>query len=112
VGRVLAVSGAVLSFVLQVKEDVDAVRLERELRESRSAVRSGFDEAAHEIETHFDATTRGYLDQTLVREVGEIDLQLAELRDMRESRGKLFQDLVGLLEETRATIRDIHADHA
>ena len=41
--RVLAVAGAVLSIVAQIKEDVDAAKLEQDLREGRSAVRAGFD---------------------------------------------------------------------
>ena len=112
VGRVLAVAGTVLTFVLQVKEDVDAARLERDLRESRGAVRSGFNDAAHAIERHFDDATRNYLGETLAKEVAEVDAQLSELRSMQQTRGKLFQDLVGLLEDTRSAIRNMHARSA
>jgi hypothetical protein len=109
VGRVLAVAGTVLTFILQIKEDADAAQLEKDLRESRSAVRSGFNDAAHVIEAHYDQATGSYVASTLTTEVEAVDKQLAELRDMQQSRSDLFHGLIGLLEETREMIRDLHA---
>lgn len=108
-GRVLAIAGTILSFVLQIKEDYDAAKLEVELRESRTAVRSGFNEAAHVIEMHFDETTGSFVNQTIGQRLAEVDRQLAELRGMQQSRGDMFQELVGLLEDTQSLIRDMHA---
>lgn len=107
-GRVLAVAGTVLTFILQIKEDADAAQLEKDLRESRSAVRSGFNDAAHVIEMHYDQATGSYIASTLTSEIEAVDKQLAELREMQQSRTALFRDLVGLLEETRGMIRDLH----
>ena len=109
VGRVLAVAGTALTFILQIKEDADAAQLEKDLRESRSAVRSGFNDAAHMIEMHYDQATGAYVASTLTKEVEDIDKQLTELRDMQQSRSELFQGIVGLLNETRELIRDLHA---
>jgi len=109
VGRVLAVAGTALTFILQIKEDADAAQLEKDLRESRSAVRSGFNDAAHMIEMHYDQATGAYVASTLTKEVEDIDKQLTELRDMQRSRSELFQGIVGLLNETRELIRDLHA---
>lgn len=111
-GRVFAVAGTVLTFVLQIKEDADAVQLERDLRESRSAVRSGFNDAAHGVEKHYEHATERYVTGTLTTEIEAVDVQLAELRDMQQSRGQLFQDLIKLLEETRSMIRDVHTSEA
>lgn len=111
-GRVLAVAGTALTFILQIKEDADAAQLEADLRESRSAVRSGFNDAAHVIEMHFDHATEAYVASTLTTEIEVVDMQLAELREMQQSRTVLFRDLIGLLEETRAMIRDLHATEA
>lgn len=108
-GRVFAVAGTVLTFVLQIKEDADAAKLEVELRESRSAVRAGFSEAADAIELHYDQTTGTYVSETIGTRLAEIDEQLADLRSMQQSRGDLFQDLVELLDGTRALIREMHA---
>lgn len=108
-GRVLSVAGVVLTVALQVKEDVDAAKLERELRESRTAVRAGFGEAAHAIELHFDEATNTYVAETMDQRLAEVDGQLQELRDMRRSRSDLFRELTDLLEDTRSLISEMHA---
>jgi hypothetical protein len=108
-GRVLAVAGTVLTFVLQLKEDADQAKLEVDLRESRSAVRAGFNDVANVIEMHFDKATGTFVAKTIGEHLTEVDQQLAELREMQQSRGDLFQDLVGLLDDARALIRDMHA---
>ena len=107
--RVLAVAGAVLSIVAQIKEDVDAAKLEQDLREGRAAVRAGFDEAAHAVELHYDKATDTYVDQIIGKRIAEIDEELEELRNMQESRSGLFQELNGLLEDTRGLISEMHS---
>jgi hypothetical protein len=107
-GRGLAVVGTALTFILQIKEDADAAQIEKELRESRAVGRSGFNDAAHAIELHYDQATGAYITSTLETEIETLDQQLAELRDMQKSRSDLFQSLIGLLQETRDMIRDLH----
>ena len=109
VGRVFAVAGTVLTFVLQIKEDADAAQLEKDLRESRVAVRSGFNDAAHAIEMHYDEATQAYVSSALTTEIEAVDKQLAELRDMQQARSDLFHGLIDLLEETRGLILRLHA---
>ena len=109
VGRVLNVAGFVLSIVLQLKEDADAAKMEQELRESRTAVRAGFGEVAHAVELHFDEATNTYVAETIGKRIAEVDEQLEELRDMQQSRSELFQELTGLLEDTRSLISEMHA---
>jgi hypothetical protein len=87
----------------------DAAQLEKDLRESRSAVRSGFNDAAHVIETHYDRATGAYVASTLTSDIENVDKQLAELRDMQRTRSDLFGGLITLLDETQAMIRDLHA---
>ena len=108
-GRVLSVAGVVLSIALQIKEDADAAKLERELREGRVAVRAGFDEAAHAVELHYDKATATYADQTIGQRIAEIDEELEKLRDMQQSRSDLFQELNSLLEDTRRLISEMHS---
>lgn len=107
-GRVLAVAGVFLTVALQIKEDYDAAQRERELREGRSAVRSGFNDAAHVIETHYDQATDAYVANTLENEIEAMDQQLTDLINMQRSRGQLFEDLNGLLEETSSMIHELH----
>lgn len=109
VGRVFAVAGAFLTFVLQIKEDADAAQLEAELRESRSAVRSGFNDAAHVIETHFDKATQSFVANAISSEVDNVDSQLKELRNLQQTQDELFHNLLNLLEETRELIKEIHS---
>jgi hypothetical protein len=94
--------------VLQVKEDADAAQLEIDLRDSRSVVRSGFNEAAHQIEMYYDEVTQTYIAETLYKEIVEIDKQLKELREMQESQTKLFATLLDLQTETRNIIKKLH----
>lgn len=108
-GRVFVVAGTVLNVVLQIKEDADRAKLEEELRESRVAVRVAFSEAAQEIEMHFDQLTKTYVAETVGCRLAEIDQQLADLDEIQQSRGTLFQDLEHLLNETRELIREMHS---
>jgi small GTP-binding protein len=108
VGRGLAVAGALLTLVLQIREDRAAAQRERDQREIRSVVRDGFNEAAHAIETHYDRATDTYVTNTLENEIETIDEELADLRDMERSRGQLFEELNELLNETRSMIHELH----
>ena len=108
-GRGLAVVGIFVSVAAQIKEEVDAAKQEQELREGRAAIRAGFDDAAREVELHFDKATNTYVDEIIGQELAEVDAQLKKLRDMRQSRSKLFQDLNGLLEGTRGLISEMHS---
>lgn len=110
VGRGFAVAGTILNIAIQIKEDAAAAQRERDLRESRSEVRNLFNDCAHTIEMHYDKITRAYVADTLTAEIEAVDKKLAELRDMKQSRNTLFQSLLGLLEETRVMIRNLHAD--
>lgn len=109
VGRVFAVAGTVLTFVLQIKEDADAAQLESDLRESRAAIRAGFNDAAHVIEMHYDQATQTYVSSALSSEIEDVDRQLSELRNMQEVRSNLFENILALLEETRSLIQDLHS---
>jgi len=107
-GRAFAVVGTILTFCLQIKEDTDAAQLECDLRESRSALRNGFNNAAHEIEMHFDKVAGAYVSSSLSPEIESVDNQLKELQDMQQSRSDLFRHINGLIEETRDMIKDMH----
>ena len=107
--RVLAIVGALLTILTQILEDAKAAKLEQELREGRAAVRTGFNEAAHAVELHYDKATDTYVDQTIGKRIAEIDEELEELRNMQESRSGLFRELNGLLKDTRGLISEMHS---
>jgi len=112
VGRVLAVAGIILTFILDFVQEAQEERVEEELRESRARVRAGFNDAAHALTTHYGQGVEAYLDGTLMKEIEGVDKQLAELRDMQQTRTALFSDLQQLLEETRSLIRTLHSGMA
>ena len=109
IGRGVAGLGTLISIALQVKEDVDAAKRDEELRKCRAEVRSSFNDVAHVIEMHFDQAAGAYVTNTLTTEIEEVDKQLKELQEMQQTRTALFDDLYGLLEETKAMIQDLHA---
>ena len=112
VGRVLTVVGTVVNIALQIKEDVDAAKQEAELRGSREAVRAGFGDSAHAIETQFDQVTNECISQLIGQPLEEVDLQLEGLHDMQRTRGDFSQDLMRALDATRTLIREMHGENA
>ena len=109
VGRVLSVVGVVLNVVLQIKEDADAHKQEAELRESRTAMRAGFNEVSQVIKAQVDEATKEYISQTFGQRLEEIDRQLEELQDMRQTRSDLAKNLTQVLDDTRLLIREMHS---
>lgn len=109
IGRGLAVVGTVFTIALQIKEDADAAQLEKDLRENRSEVRAVFNNAAHEIEMHFDKVTQTFIAETLSPSIAEVDAQLDDLRNMQQTRDNQYQNILDLLQETRDLIKKIHS---
>ncbi|MDR2141260.1 MAG: 50S ribosome-binding GTPase [Deltaproteobacteria bacterium] len=107
-GRVFSVVGTVLTIVLQIKEDTDAAQREAELKDCRVAVKEGFNEAALEIETHFGQGTKSFVEENYDAELQNIDGQLAELRDMQNSKSDLFIELESLITQTQDLIKKFH----
>jgi hypothetical protein len=108
IGRGLAVVGTVLTFALQIKEDVDAQQLENDLKKSREVVRNGFNDTAKTIEMHFDTATGTYIKKTFDGEFESMDKQLLQLQEMQQTRSDLFENLIDLLGETRRMIKELH----
>ena len=108
-GRGFAVGGAILSFVLQIKEERDAARLESDLRDSRADMRTLFNDAAHETEKRFDQLTQNHITKVILSEIETVDRRLSELRNMHDVKSKFFVDIESVLEETQTLIDDLHS---
>lgn len=106
-GKVLSVAGPVVSIGAQALADMQARKKEKELRELRSSVRSGFNDAADEIEMYFDEQTQTFVAETVESEIEAVDRQLEELRGEREAENELVETVEELLERTRGLIREI-----
>lgn len=109
-GRILGVVGAVLTIYLQVKEKRDAEKYEAELRESRTAIRGGFNDCAKEIEMHYDQATKSFVDGEITPQIEKVDRQLSELRDIEEEKSNLVNEISILLGKTRNLIHEIHCE--
>ncbi|HOV16829.1 MAG TPA: 50S ribosome-binding GTPase [Candidatus Cloacimonadota bacterium] len=108
-GRALAVVGTVLTFVLQIKEDIDAKELEDDLRESRASIRKGFNDAGYKIEKYYNESTEKYLKSSFYTEIQDVDDQLNELREMRTDRSNLFSTIERFLCDVQKLIKTIHS---
>lgn len=54
-------------------------------------MRSGFNDAAHVIEMHFDKATQSFVSSAISSEIENVDSQLNELRNLQQTRSDLFQ---------------------
>ena len=109
-GRVLSVAGCVISIGIQLKEDADAKKMETELRENRALVLSIFNEAATNIEAHYNGAVNACVAEKISKEIEDVDTQLAELQNLHETKDQMFNTLNGLLNDTRNCIKQIHDD--
>lgn len=107
-GRVLAVAGVVVTFVMAWREDVKEAQREKDLAEARAATRFGFNEAADAIDTYFDEVSQTYVAEVLDTQIKQVNKQLTELRDIQARKDEQYHALVALLEQTQALIRRIH----
>lgn len=108
-GKVLVVAGPLVSMGAQAFSDYQAAQQEVELKRLRNSVRSGFNDAADELEMYFDAQTGTFVTETVLAEIEEVDLQIEALRGGRQSEHELMGEVEDLLEQTRGLIREIHA---
>jgi GTP-binding protein EngB required for normal cell division len=110
--RVMTVVGTVATIGFQIWEDVENERLERDMRESRAAIRGGFNEAANVIEAQYDEQARTFVATTLAPEVHEVDEQLQALANVQSHGTKFEQELQGLLDSVQALIQQVHVSDA
>jgi small GTP-binding protein len=107
-GRAFVVVGTALTFVLQIKEDIDEKKLEDALRESRASIRMGFNDAGYKIEKHYNESTEKYIETSFDVEIKEIDNQLNELRGMSTERSNMFTKIKQNLDKVQELIKTIH----
>ena len=99
-----------VSAVSQIAADKATEKRESDLRETRTKLRTVCGDAANAVDMHFDKAADTYVAENIGPALTKVDEQLGELRSMRQSRGGMFRDLEHLLKETKALIRDAHAE--
>jgi GTPase SAR1 family protein len=108
VSRGLVVVGTVISIGAQIYADYQEEKLEKELIESRATLRSGFNDAANEIELFYDEQTNTFTSEVIKSELDFVDQQLKELRDSQQHTDDIYEVLQDLLEKTKNLIKELH----
>ena len=107
-GKILGGFAVVFSLGMQLKEDSDSKKLEQEMRSNREELRAGFNNAADEVEKHFNKLISDYLSQSYSRRISEIDSQISEIRSMRIGKSETCNQLEKAQSECISLIGDIH----
>ena len=107
-GKALSILGVVFQVGMQVKEDIDAQRVEEEMRSNRENIRSGFNEAARELEKHFVNALRNFIEAEFDSRISQVDEKIDEIRSLRKNKNENCLRLEAVLKENRQLIREIH----
>lgn len=107
-GKALSILGVVFQVGMQVKEDIDAQRVEEEMRSNRENIRSGFNEAARELEKHFVNALRNFIEAEFGSRISQVDEKIDEIRSLRKNKNENCLRLEAVLKENRQLIREIH----
>lgn len=87
-GRILGVVGAGLGFVLQIYNDKQEEKAERQLIQGRSEIRSAFVDMSNAIDLEFDDKSNIWVEQNYGKAIEEIDNRLKELESMETSKNE------------------------
>lgn len=104
-GKVLGVAGAFVGVALQIWNDSQEARAEKQLLEYRNDIRNSFRSAANEINMKFDESTDSWIAETMDSGIKMIDDDLAELDNLVNSNEVEFNTYKDLLAETRMLIQ-------
>lgn len=107
-GKALSILGVVFQVGMQVKEDIDAQRVEEEMRSNRENIRSGFNEAARELEKHFVNALRNFIEAEFGSRISQVNEKIDEIRSLRKNKNENCLRLEAVLKENRQLIREIH----
>lgn len=107
-GKVLGILGVVFSLGMQVKEDIDAEKRQKEMRANREKLRTAFNNAATELVKHFRIALSNYLSKNYISRINEIDLQISEIRKMRSGKSDTCKQVESLQSDCKLLISDIH----
>ncbi|MFV0364628.1 MAG: LeoA/HP0731 family dynamin-like GTPase, partial [Suipraeoptans sp.] len=107
-GKSLSILGVVFQVGMQVKEDIDTQRVEDEMRSNRENIRSGFNEAARELEKHFVNALRNFIEAEFDSRISQVDEKIDEIRSLRKNKNENCLRLEAVLKENRQLIREIH----
>jgi hypothetical protein len=106
-GKILGVGGALLGVGLQILDDYQENKTEKQLISYRSDIRNTFSEAANIIDMRFDEDTQTWVEDTLNPKIADIDNQIKEIEDEQSIKDKEFAIYSEMLVRTRNLIAEI-----
>ncbi len=110
-GKALGVFGVVFSLGMQAKEDIDNEKRREEMRENRDKLRAGFNDAANELRKHFNVALNSFLNENYRKRIEEIDLNISEIRQLRQGKSQACNLLEKAQNDCRLLISDIHKEY-
>lgn len=108
-GKVLGVGGALLGVVIQIWEDKQEEKVEKQLLQCRSEIRNMFTDAANVIEMQFDEDTQTWVEANLDPKIQEIDNNIKMIEQSVNIQQHEYEDYRDLLKRTRELICQIQA---
>lgn len=107
-GKVLGVFGAIISIVMQIKEDLDEKNAEEAQQKARREIREKTFEIVDSMKESIEAESQKYLTTFFDAEIEGIDNQLKELNSLAESKAKLLEDIEKFQKRANILIKEIH----
>lgn len=111
-GKVLTVTGIFLGIALQIKEDRDERKRERELKSARNEIRLKSLDIVNSIETHFSKAFHEYDESVITPFLNASDQRMNEVNKFWDSKNLLINSLLKFQERTSAIIQEIHSINA
>lgn len=106
-GKILGVGGALLGVVLQIWDDRQEEKIEKQMLAYRSDIRNTFAEAANIIEMRFDENTKTWIEDTISPKIELIDAQTNEIQSAIMNQQQEYQLYHSLLKRARGLIDEL-----
>lgn len=106
-GKVLGVGGALMGVGLQIWQDQQEEKMEKQLLQYRSEIRNMFTDAANVIDMQFDEDTQTWIETNLDPKIQEIDDNIKLIEQSVNIQQNEYENYRNLLKRTRELISQV-----
>lgn len=106
-GKVLGAGGALLGVGLQILQDQQEEKIEKQLLKCRSEIRNMFTDAANVIDMQFDKDTQSWVEANIDPKIQEIDDNIKLIEQSVNIQQRDYEDYRNLLKRTRELINQV-----
>ena len=106
-GKILGVGGCLLGVAVQIWQDKQDEKMEKQLLQYRSEIRNIFTEAANVIDLQFDEDTQMWIEANIDPEIQKIDDNIKLIEESVNIQQQEYEDYRKLLNRTRELISQI-----